>query len=98
MAEIAYAQSDRFILTTDNPRSEDPKAILEDMVRGLPTDYSANGQVIEDREEAIKTACKMARDGDVVLVAGKGHEEYQEIGSQRIPFSDRKILETYLVE
>ena len=93
MASIACKFSDVVILTSDNPRSEDPMAIIREMQSGvLPTD-ARKVLVQPDRAEAIRTACVMARDKDVVLVAGKGHEQYQEIAGVRHPFDDREVLE-----
>jgi UDP-N-acetylmuramoyl-L-alanyl-D-glutamate--2,6-diaminopimelate ligase len=84
------------MLTSDNPRSEDPKKILKEMVAGLPK--AASVQVLENRVEAIRTAVLSATAGDVVLVAGKGHEEFQEIRGEKLPFSDRREVERALAE
>jgi len=92
MAEVACTHSDRVILTSDNPRSEDPEAILDDMERGLTPAHRRKVLRIADRREAIKTACTLAQPGDIVLVAGKGHETYQEIKGTKYPFDDGKIL------
>jgi UDP-N-acetylmuramoyl-L-alanyl-D-glutamate--2,6-diaminopimelate ligase len=92
MAEIAARFSDKIILTSDNPRTEDPKQILEDMKNGIPKSKERNVMVIEDRKEAIRTACNLAGDQDIILVAGKGHETYQEINGVRNHFDDREIL------
>lgn len=92
MAGIAAAYSDRVILTSDNPRSEDVQAILNDMVKGLSGDQLSHCLVIIDRLMAIKTAVVIAAPGDVILVAGKGHEKYQEIKGEKFPFEDKKIL------
>lgn len=96
MAEIASRFSDKIILTSDNPRTEDPKQILEDMKAGIPKSKERNVMVIEDRKEAIRTACNLVNDKDIVLVAGKGHENYQEINGKRHHFDDREILEELL--
>jgi UDP-N-acetylmuramoyl-L-alanyl-D-glutamate--2,6-diaminopimelate ligase len=93
MAAIACEKSDRVILTSDNPRFEDPSMILEEMKKGIDKADSVKVLVISDRREAIKTACALAKPGDIVLVAGKGHETYQEIRGVRHPFDDRKIIE-----
>lgn len=85
MARAACAGSDRVIATSDNPRSEDPAAILRDVERGL----SGPHEVIEDRRQAIRRAIECAQPGDAVLIAGKGHEDYQVVGSERLPFDDR---------
>ncbi|GAA4381872.1 UDP-N-acetylmuramoyl-L-alanyl-D-glutamate--2,6-diaminopimelate ligase [Hymenobacter koreensis] len=92
MAELAARLSDRAVLTSDNPRFEDPNEILRQMQAGVrPTD-AGKSLMIPDRREAIKTACALARPGDIVLVAGKGHETYQEVQGQRSPFDDREVL------
>lgn len=89
MGLIAAALSDFVIITSDNPRSEDPMAIIEDIKKGIPQDKAGRVEVIADRAEAIERAIGMARTGDAVLIAGKGHEDYQEINGVRSPFSDR---------
>lgn len=96
MASIACKMSDKVVLTSDNPRDEDPLQIIREMQAGvLPTDVKKT-LVLADREEAIKTACMMARENDIVLVAGKGHEPYQEIKGVKHPFDDRKVMERML--
>ena len=92
MAAIAASLSNRVILTSDNPRSEDPEAILHDMKAGIGPVYKKNTLVIADRREAIKTAYALAGEGDIILVAGKGHEKYQEINGVRYPFDDKQVL------
>jgi len=92
MALIAAENSNRLILTSDNPRTEDPEAILDDMEAGVPVDKKRTTLRISKREEAIKTAFAIAQDGDVVLVAGKGHEKYQEINGVRHHFDDKEII------
>jgi UDP-N-acetylmuramoyl-L-alanyl-D-glutamate--2,6-diaminopimelate ligase len=92
MAAIAATGSSRVILTSDNPRSEDPEKILDEMEEGITPDLKKKVLRITDRREAIKTAVMMANDGDVVLVAGKGHETYQEIKGVRNHFDDREEL------
>jgi len=93
MASIACKMSDKVVLTSDNPRDEDPMQIIRDMQSGvLPTEMKKT-VVLADREEAIKTACMMARENDIVLVAGKGHETYQEIKGVKYPFDDRQVME-----
>lgn len=92
MAEAACAHSHKAIFTSDNPRTEDPDAILGDMVTGLKSEYKRKCLVIRDRREAIKTAVMMARPGDIVLVAGKGHEKYQEINGVKQHFDDKEEL------
>jgi UDP-N-acetylmuramoyl-L-alanyl-D-glutamate--2,6-diaminopimelate ligase len=96
MATIACTLSDRVILTSDNPRFEEPEAILEDMKKGIEAKFAARVLVIENREEAIKTACALAQPGDIILVAGKGHETYQEIKGVKYPFDDKTVLKEVL--
>jgi UDP-N-acetylmuramoyl-L-alanyl-D-glutamate--2,6-diaminopimelate ligase len=96
MAQIALKMSDRLILTSDNPRTEDPEKILDDMESGL-TDVEKGLVVrITDRRSAIKTAVMMAREGDIILVAGKGHEKYQDINGVKHHFDDVEELEKLL--
>jgi len=85
--------SDQVILTSDNPRSEDPAEIIRQMERGIPPTDTRKSLSIADRKEAIKTAVTLARSGDIILVAGKGHEKYQEIKGVRHPFDDKKVIE-----
>ncbi len=92
MAELAARYSDQVILTSDNPRSEDPESILDDMESGLKPTQKKKVLRITDRREAIRTACLLARQGDIILVAGKGHETYQEIRGKRMDFDDRLVL------
>ncbi|RRA98953.1 UDP-N-acetylmuramoyl-L-alanyl-D-glutamate--2,6-diaminopimelate ligase [Larkinella rosea] len=92
MAEIACKFSDRVILTSDNPRNEDPMAILEQMQAGVPPIHFKKTQTIEDRHEAIYRAVELAQPNDVILIAGKGHETYQEIKGVKHDFDDRKVL------
>jgi len=96
MASIAADLSDQLILTSDNPRSEDPLQILLDMERGLDADEKHEVLTIEDRRTAIKMACKLAKTGDIILVAGKGHEKYQEVKGVKTPFDDKEILKEEL--
>ena len=92
MAQVACEHSDKAVLTADNPRTEDPEVILAEMEAGLNMTQKRRALKITDRKEAIKTACTLAKPGDIVLVAGKGHETYQEIKGIKYPFDDRKIL------
>ncbi|MBC7849441.1 MAG: UDP-N-acetylmuramoyl-L-alanyl-D-glutamate--2,6-diaminopimelate ligase [Chitinophagaceae bacterium] len=92
MAEVAAENSNRVILTSDNPRSEDPEAILRDMEVGLNTAAKRKTISVSDRREAIKTAISLSKPEDIVLIAGKGHEKYQEIKGVKQPFDDKKIL------
>ena len=92
MADIACRLSDKVILTSDNPRFEEPQAILEDMQKGVkPLDYKKTLSVL-DRREAIKTACMLAEPNDIILVAGKGHETYQEVKGVKYDFDDKQVL------
>jgi len=92
MAKTACIWSDKVILTSDNPRSEDPESIINEMEEGLNAEDKKKTLSITDRRQAIKTACMVANDGDIILVAGKGHETYQEIKGEKFPFDDKKIL------
>ena len=92
MAVEAVRSSDRVILTSDNPRNEDPQDIINDMLAGLDETQKKKVISIVDRCEAIKTACAFAQSGDVVLVAGKGHENYQEINGVKHHFDDKEII------
>ena len=93
MAKVALKYSDKLIITSDNPRTEDPTAIIADMEVGVSVDKKKNTFSITDRREAIRAACHLASPGDIVLVAGKGHEKYQEINGVRHHFDDREELE-----
>jgi len=97
MARIAARMSDRVILTSDNPRSEVPEQIITDMLAGVEKEFARNVQNITDRHDAIRIACAMARDNDVILVAGKGHEKYQDVNGVKHHFDDKEILEKYLL-
>ena len=92
MAQEAARQSDRLLITSDNPRFEDPQAIIDDMLAGLTAEDKKKTLAIVDRREAIRTACMLAQPGDVVLVAGKGHEDYQEIKGVKHHFDDREVI------
>ena len=92
MAKIACEKSNKVILTSDNPRSEDPEKIIKQMEKGIPMADLRKSLSITDRREAIKAAVSFAKPGDVILVAGKGHEKYQEIKGVRTPFDDKNIL------
>ncbi len=92
MAEIAARFSDKVIFTADNPRNEDPSVIIEEMKTGVKITQQKKVLSILDRREAIRTACMLANSGDVILIAGKGHEDYQEIKGERFPFSDKVEL------
>lgn len=92
MAQEAVKQSDRVIITSDNPRNEEPQDIINDMLAGLTPQQMKKVVSIADRREAIRTACMMATRGDVVLIAGKGHEDYQEIKGVKHHFDDREVV------
>ena len=92
MAEVACEYSDKVILTSDNPRSEDPMEILKQMEVGVNAAAKKNVISIADRKEAIKTAVSLAQRSDIILVAGKGHEKYQEIKGMKYDFDDKKVL------
>ena len=92
MGNIAASLSTKVIFTSDNPRSEDPTTIIEALEKGVPAEYYKKTLSITDRKQAIKTACQLAKDGDIILVAGKGHETYQEIKGERFDFDDFKIV------
>jgi UDP-N-acetylmuramoyl-L-alanyl-D-glutamate--2,6-diaminopimelate ligase len=96
MASIAVRFSDKVVLTSDNPRDEDPMEIIREMQSGIGPSDARKTLVIPDREEAIKTACMMANPKDIVLVAGKGHETYQEIKGVKHAFDDREVVERML--
>ncbi len=92
MTQEALKGSDQVILTSDNPRTEDPQAILEDMKAGIPQGEEGRVLSITDRAEAIRTACTLARERDLILIAGKGHETYQEVNGVKHDFDDREIV------
>ena len=93
MAQEAARQSDKVILTSDNPRFEDPQEIINEMMEGLSAQQRKKTLSIVDRKEAIRTAIMLAEKGDVILIAGKGHEDYQEIAGVKHHFDDREIVE-----
>jgi len=96
MAAIACRYSDKVIFTSDKPRSEDPEQILNDMLKGIADEYLHKYIKLSDRKEAIKLAVMLAEKGDVLLVAGKGHENYQEINGVKTHFDDREVLNEFL--
>lgn len=98
MAAEALRHADLVILTSDNPRSEDPKDIIEEMRQGVPSADADRVSIIIEREQAIGQACSMAQSGDLVLIAGKGHETYQEIKGVRYPFDDREIIRSHFAQ
>jgi UDP-N-acetylmuramoyl-L-alanyl-D-glutamate--2,6-diaminopimelate ligase len=93
MAAIAARGSDTYILTSDNPRFESPEKILDDMEAGLDSEMKKGMLRITDRSQAIKTAVMIAGPKDIILIAGKGHEKYQEINGEKFPFDDKKVLQ-----
>jgi len=93
MAKIACELSDKVILTSDNPRSEEPEKIIDEMKAGVPPHHYKKAIAVTDRKEAIKVACSLSESGDIILVAGKGHEKYQEIKGVKYPFDDKQVLE-----
>ncbi|MDE2031059.1 MAG: UDP-N-acetylmuramoyl-L-alanyl-D-glutamate--2,6-diaminopimelate ligase [Patescibacteria group bacterium] len=92
MAKIGYVMSDILVLTSDNPRTEDPESILDDMKKGIESLNQNKVYIIPDRREAIRKACSLSNSGDYILVAGKGHENYQEINGKKIHFDDMEEL------
>jgi UDP-N-acetylmuramoyl-L-alanyl-D-glutamate--2,6-diaminopimelate ligase len=91
MGAIAQRLADVVVVTSDNPRGEQPEAIIDDVIQGISEDYIR----MSDRAEAIGAALDLAAPGDTVLVAGKGHERYQEINGCRVPFCDREVVEAW---
>ncbi len=96
MAQESVKLSDQVILTSDNPRFEEPQAIIQDMEAGLDAQQLKKTLSIVEREQAIKTACALAKPGDVILIAGKGHEDYQEVKGVKHHFDDKEIVEKIL--
>lgn len=96
MARVACDWSDKVILTSDNPRTENPQTIINEMETGVSPTNQRKVLSIIDRKEAIKTACHIAKPGDIILVAGKGHEKYQEINGERNHFDDKEVLNEQL--
>ena len=97
MAKIGYDMSDILIITSDNPRTEKPKDIIKDMEKGFDGSYiKEKVYIIEDRREAIEKACSLALAGDIILLAGKGHENYQEVNGVKIHFDDMEEIKINL--
>jgi UDP-N-acetylmuramoyl-L-alanyl-D-glutamate--2,6-diaminopimelate ligase len=94
MGEVAQRYADKIIITDDNPRHESSQTIIDEILQGCPNPT----KVIADREQAIRYAVQNAKPGDVVLIAGKGHEDYQQIGEKRLPFSDRTLVNSLLIQ
>jgi UDP-N-acetylmuramoyl-L-alanyl-D-glutamate--2,6-diaminopimelate ligase len=95
MAEVACEHSDKAIFTSDNPRTEEPEQIIKDMENGLAASYKRKYISITDRKEAIKTAISLAKQEDIILIAGKGHEKYQEIKGVRNHFDDKEVVKDF---
>ena len=89
---VPLVTSDKVILTSDNPRNENPLIIIQEIINGVASEDFKKIIKISDREEAINTSIEISKPGDIVLIAGKGHEMYQEINGQKNPFNDLKIL------
>jgi UDP-N-acetylmuramoyl-L-alanyl-D-glutamate--2,6-diaminopimelate ligase len=98
MGHIATALSTKVIFTSDNPRSESPETILKEIEKGVEPQNYKKALTITDRAQAIKTACQMAQPNDIILIAGKGHETYQEIKGERFDFDDFKIVQEFLTQ
>lgn len=96
MTQMALKYSDHVIITSDNPRTEDPQDIIRDMTEALPAGEQYKIQIEVQRREAIQKALRQAKTGDVVLIAGKGHEDYQIIGQEKLPFSDFQVAQEFL--
>lgn len=96
MASIACRFSDKVVITSDNPRDEDPQEIIREMKTGIGPTEARKTVIMADREEAIKTAIMLAKEKDIILVAGKGHETYQEIKGVKYPFDDKEVVERML--
>jgi UDP-N-acetylmuramoyl-L-alanyl-D-glutamate--2,6-diaminopimelate ligase len=96
MGAVAARLSDVVILTSDNPRSEPPEAIIEDVRRGIPPARADETEMIVDRREAIARALELGREGVVIVIAGKGHETYQVLRDRRVPFDDRQVVREVL--
>lgn len=92
MGKAAARLSDKLVITSDNPRNEEPENIIKDIENGIPVEFRKKAISVSDRKQALKTAIMMAEVGDIIVVAGKGHETYQEVKGERFPFDDRKIL------
>lgn len=96
MGHIASALSTKVIFTSDNPRTEDPDKIIEDVEAGVEPQNFKKIMSVTNRKQAIKTACQIAGESDIILIAGKGHETYQEVNGERSDFDDLKIVTEFL--
>ena len=94
MGKVAASLSDITVVTSDNPRDEDPELIIDEIMTGIDTEREITRE--PDRTKAVRMALARAREGDVILIAGKGHEEYQIVGDQKLPFSDARIVEEFI--
>lgn len=97
MAKVAFSGSDKVIFTSDNPRSEDPEQIIQEMLAGLSREEEKKVFSITDRREAIKMACALGKGGDIVLIVGKGHEKYQEVNGVKVPFDDKVEVYNFII-
>jgi UDP-N-acetylmuramoyl-L-alanyl-D-glutamate--2,6-diaminopimelate ligase len=98
MAKAAAENSECLVITSDNPRSEDPDAIIAEVKKGIPSSWKGELHIEPDRRKALKVALQSAREGDVILIAGKGHEDYQIIGQTKLSFSDTQVMSELLKE
>ena len=96
MGNIAASLSTKVVFTSDNPRTENPEIIIEQIEAGVPAEHYKKTISITNRKEAIKAACQMAQEHDIILIAGKGHETYQEINGERFDFDDFEIVNQLL--
>ena len=96
MGHIASTLSTKVIFTSDNPRTEVPETIIDDIEKGVEAQNFKKTMSIVDRKQAIKTACQLANPNDIILIAGKGHETYQEVNGVRTDFDDFKIVKEFL--
>lgn len=98
MANIASTWSDKAIITSDNPRTENPETIIAEMEKGVEPQNYKKTISITDRKQAIRTACQLAQPNDIILIAGKGHETYQEIQGVRYDFDDMETVKEVLIQ
>jgi UDP-N-acetylmuramoylalanyl-D-glutamate--2,6-diaminopimelate ligase (EC 6.3.2.13) len=98
MGLVAAEHSDKVFITSDNPRDEVPELIIGEIYNGVPEHLKKKCLSITDRKEAIRMACMMAKSNDIILVAGKGHENYQEVKGVKYPFDDKEILKQTFLE
>ncbi|NRB84169.1 MAG: UDP-N-acetylmuramoyl-L-alanyl-D-glutamate--2,6-diaminopimelate ligase, partial [Winogradskyella sp.] len=96
MGKASAQLADVSVVTSDYPRTEDPNIIIDEMEAGVPAEFYNRTISITDRKQAIKTACQMASANDIILIAGKGHETYQEINGERFDFDDYKTVQEFL--